>query len=643
MSTRIVRDSDDSADDFSDCAPSVDPLREGSPDPLTSSVNTAVIQRPEPKTVYPTPSVSNDQNNHSPSNHNLKRARTIHGLEDVHSADNKDSKLLKRRKTATPAKASSWRHSEGSIQNEGQRDVFDFDDAPPHPSKSDHLPGGISDEVENELGREEYLHTENDNTLDKPALEDINSWAPDLVARPEPAPLYEAYEPIDIPNRTPFRSKSTQIPIDSPHDTEPMSSRSLARTRRVLTMGSQLPQSSTSSADELALPVSIEVAVPLPPPDAINYSVGPEPQESAANSYDSDDFGGMPKEMYVPRSTRSRQRSKAEPSNGVVNDLKEVIEIQDEEERAQSPVRSIDETGPDPTSCGTAIQQNEQPIQETPHNDDAQQESYNPGPVENTDSFDIPQKTKRPRKNTKKKLKRGKTASVLVRKTVESDVEDDVIWIDERPLAPAPETVEMNTNHKTSAYQDDEETLGETLKAESNIPQNIEPKENTPQVEPSAPAPKKRGRKRKKTKDTTEPTAQSRASPPVQIQTPEPADPNSPLKDVDENTLPQHQPQLNNEPDVIHTNRGYDIDKLDKSGEDKREGYPHDPQPCPQSPTRRNTTEQGEVETPKKDTTASDSTGPTKHSPISVTNRVAFRVGLSRKARIAPLLKIVRK
>jgi hypothetical protein len=37
------------------------------------------------------------------------------------------------------------------------------------------------------------------------------------------------------------------------------------------------------------------------------------------------------------------------------------------------------------------------------------------------------------------------------------------------------------------------------------------------------------------------------------------------------------------------------------------------------------------------------SKGPDKHSPIAKTSKVPYRVGLSRKARIAPLLKIVRK
>lgn len=46
-------------------------------------------------------------------------------------------------------------------------------------------------------------------------------------------------------------------------------------------------------------------------------------------------------------------------------------------------------------------------------------------------------------------------------------------------------------------------------------------------------------------------------------------------------------------------------------------------------------------ETPKKSTKAPDK-GPDKHSPIS-SGKVGYRVGLSKRARIEPLLRIVRK
>jgi hypothetical protein len=55
------------------------------------------------------------------------------------------------------------------------------------------------------------------------------------------------------------------------------------------------------------------------------------------------------------------------------------------------------------------------------------------------------------------------------------------------------------------------------------------------------------------------------------------------------------------------------------------------------------------VKTPKTPTAKSTSDppvllkGPDKHSPIVPNSKVSFRVGLSRKARIPPLLKVVRK
>lgn len=73
------------------------------------------------------------------------------------------------------------------------------------------------------------------------------------------------------------------------------------------------------------------------------------------------------------------------------------------------------------------------------------------------------------------------------------------------------------------------------------------------------------------------------------------------------------------------------------------------PQPQPQSPSENVQQKQGTApSTPKKQpepptTPAKVEKGPDKHSPISIRNKVPYRVGLSRRARIAPLLKVVRK
>ena len=60
-------------------------------------------------------------------------------------------------------------------------------------------------------------------------------------------------------------------------------------------------------------------------------------------------------------------------------------------------------------------------------------------------------------------------------------------------------------------------------------------------------------------------------------------------------------------------------------------------------PSKSHETAMPQPETPSKAAAAPSPKGPDKHSPINSTSAVKFRVGLSKRARIEPLLRIVRK
>ena len=183
-------------------------------------------------------------------------------------------------------------------------------------------------------------------------------------------------------------------------------------------------------------------------------------------------------------------------------------------------------------------------------------------------------------KETKKQVKRSKTADSVMQKTHAAD--DDVIWVDPRPVQADVNSPSMNTA----------------------IPEPI--KETAPQAaeNPSReekPAPKKRGRKRK---TTSEQPIDAEAS--KENQTPAPPAP-----------APEAAPELPIEKPMVPS---------------------ADQTPVPDAP---NEPTNPLFQTPQPDTKLRKASG--AHSPISSTGKVPYRVGLSKRARIAPLLKIVRK
>lgn len=192
----------------------------------------------------------------------------------------------------------------------------------------------------------------------------------------------------------------------------------------------------------------------------------------------------------------------------------------------------------------------------------------------------------------KKKVKRSRTASAVLDKSNGADVEDDVIWLDSNPL----QVDETKTAEKTDGPQRAQDV---PLRGTSDIP----PAEEVP-------GPKKRGRKRKKTAEAA-PVVEESQQPPETENT---ASQNAPT--TEESLGPISEPETKDPPKQESTTT---------------------PEHPPQTPHRA----EGKENDPA--TAKGSHKGPTKHSPILSTTKVPYRVGLSKRARIAPLLKIVRK
>jgi hypothetical protein len=187
----------------------------------------------------------------------------------------------------------------------------------------------------------------------------------------------------------------------------------------------------------------------------------------------------------------------------------------------------------------------------------------------------------------KKKVKRSKTASAVLDKPKEAGIDDDVIWIDSNPL--------QVDDHKSTEQADEP------------------PAEELPE-------PKKRGRKRKKTAEPLAAETDPVSEAPQQQPDTETAATQSAL--TTEENLPSI-PEPSNE--IAEPNP-----PPQKESTPANESLPHTPQRA-----------DGKENDPT--TGKASHKGPTKHSPILSTTKVPYRVGLSKRARIAPLLKVVRK
>ncbi|KAE8392989.1 hypothetical protein BDV23DRAFT_150266 [Aspergillus alliaceus] len=229
--------------------------------------------------------------------------------------------------------------------------------------------------------------------------------------------------------------------------------------------------------------------------------------------------------------------------------------------------------------------------------------------------------TEPPKEPKKKKLKRGKTTSITLTKTYDPDIEDDVIWIDQPPSNPPI----PNPHHQHAL--DTDNNPRPTIPVPGNDTQPVQ--DPAFQSEAQAHAPKKRGRKRKKTSDAVveEPLETINATNPSDIK-------------LDQNNIPQEETIA----DTVGTTHSM-VDEntpnpeADTSTLIQKEALATNDNP-PETP-RKSGLEPGPGGL-STETSAKASKGLGKHSPIS-TGKVPYRVGLSRKARIAPLLKIVKR
>ncbi|KAK2746956.1 hypothetical protein FQN57_002528 [Myotisia sp. PD_48] len=449
-------------------------------------------------------------------------------------------------------------------------------------------------------------------------------------------------------------------PISS-HDTEPLSSTALSRVRRTLTAPeADAPLSSIRGRDALSVPLPFDIIIPQYRPDGF-----PAPDNMSFPSFNThgilDDPGiansiaeQAPEEHITPEPTSPQCEATEEYINVEHTDelqgtyhFQEFESIVENEDAARADIgfpeeseEEQDQSTPPPTE-NPQIEEFIEPIQ-------APQLPTSPA-VSILDPVPVERPTKRPRKGRKKKLKRGKTTSAAVRKRVESDIEDDVIWVEDKKVDTAViddtdasedilnmdgprEFLNPPAKEDTPLLEIDKHQLeaNETNQPNSNLP---ETNDITPIDPPATKVPKKRGRKRKAT--TTTPTIEPEPTVLLPVEEPPkkaviptveiPASDCSSRNSLSPPPEPNHQDTMTNRNETVaDVQDGSPVlgnSKDDASGRTEIDTPPR-------------------LETPKKSTGAK---GPDKHSPIAITNKVSYRVGLSRKARIAPLLRIIRK
>ncbi|KAL4949998.1 hypothetical protein BDW69DRAFT_202458 [Aspergillus filifer] len=353
--------------------------------------------------------------------------------------------------------------------------------------------------------------------------------------------------------------------VSSPHDTEPFSS--IISPPKVPKIDNDeivqtLPQASSASVDEIALPVVSEIP-------KVEKRGRPKKQPvltpAPAAVDDEDDELAHPA-FQEPSATKPEKRKPGRPPKAAKVPVEETVDIEPVEEPEES-APPLDEDKEMTVSIEQALSNGTVANADPPHNDIE-------GP---TEDVQVPTKPKKEPK--KKKLKRSKTH--------DSDAEDDVFVIDEQPISNPPE-------HTT-------DTAAER-----------------------APAPKKRGRKKKKKTEVPESAPQSESEPVAQ-----------PTVSIEGNHEPGISVVLPPKPPTPRTQTP-DIDTPIPITEDQ----PQEPQ-NPTSPSPN--TEAPETPQKRTDPKTPSSKGPEKHSPILSTSKVPYRVGLSKRARIAPLLKIIKR
>lgn len=384
----------------------------------------------------------------------------------------------------------------------------------------------------------------------------------------------------NLPQEVP-QPESQQVGC-SPHDTEPLSSIASMRFSEVktTTAGTSLisPQQSQSSThDELSLPAVIPTVPDFETPGAKKKRGRPKKQLVPDNDEDDELANSRDHEFKYPG------------ANGAIDppDSEEITE---------------DNT---PASNGVSDETDEDDLEAAP-------KPANTGPKE----------------PKKKKAKKSKTTPAL-----EPDANDDVIWVDTKPL-----NMESSTGSATPQTEipDPSRQDLDSNVLDSNptvIPQAPIPavEEKTQNAEKAAP--KKRGRKRKQTIEQAETPSESADTP----------EPNKPASGAQTPASKLAVIVDNSPKSVLEA----DTSNNDTSAIQSKDQNPH-PLPGP-DPLPEPTIDTPQPQTPPKPEAVSVNTpqnaakGPNKHSPILARSGVPYRVGLSKRARIAPLLKMVRK
>ncbi|CEL09476.1 hypothetical protein ASPCAL12611 [Aspergillus calidoustus] len=393
------------------------------------------------------------------------------------------------------------------------------------------------------------------------------------------------------------RWTSMQGAASSPHDTEPFSSVISPKTARVksdsLVPNTILP---TPSINELALPATIQIP-------KIEKRGRKKKQALPLNDEDDELFHTALREA-TPNKPEKRKPGRPSKNANV---------------KSANPVPAERSYAPSHLSGDTTIAATLQ----APSEDSATYDNVSPQALpasrsgdfqtisldENSLEQDMQPPPKLAKEPGRKKLKRGKITSVTLTKAFESDVEDDVIWIDERPI----------------------------------VPTGREDRPNPEQAEVApTPAPKKRGRKRKKTTEQLDQEAKAgpQADPTIYL---EKASNQEELEDTHQkagvSVVLSNSTRRPQNPDISNP------DPIPEDDTSNNEPQVLQPSTTPTKDVSNNELAQP-PETPSMPTTdpkTPSGKGPGKHSPISSTCKVPYRVGLSKRARIAPLLKIIKR
>ncbi|KAL1971339.1 hypothetical protein VTN77DRAFT_291 [Rasamsonia byssochlamydoides] len=490
---------------------------------------------------------------------------------------------------------------------------------------------------------------------------------------------------------TPGRSKSLQPVYDSPPPTEPFSSfvsPQKKRSKSDLTDRNPSPKSLAAIQDEHHSSAETEITTTKrkrgrPKKQTVNEGAEEglkAPPDDAANSQ------GQPNKRRPGRPRKSETTNKGhdvDPGDKDGNSENEtataVANQGNVHQNALNEQNVLDHDGENGEQLGSN-ERSDVPPPSSPDDLDPglPAEMYKPRPSRSLatpfENHPVLDTTEGPGKAVKKKkIKRGKTTSAVPSKSHESDVEDDVLWIEDRPI----NRKSTGEGSESKPIELDgyaaEKDAGESAAA-AREEQNTRSGDSAglPSTEASGPEPKKRGRKRKKTNQEPTATELPSVQEPAQASNEDrikPAAKNvlqdisnltSPIKS-DEKKPKQNKNHLIGSPEVVIVgDRKEEAD--DNDNNNTIQSSPHKssaattPDPLLETPKKTTTKLNNEETSPASEKTPTSNTpvlhgssttaaakGPDKHSPIARTSKVPFRVGLSRKARIAPLLKVVRK